>query len=286
MQFSEEKSCGFGLGGRGTSDHDFTEPPGLGTLTPTPALVALLYLCETWSRRRLLCQSNVFWLSDWTASSSAIGVLSSPVGAVWSDRQTPLETRGSSAAGRLDDFSTQSNSPERKRFAHTVWLQSGCLCIYKCPWRLYVLMLGKWLHEEEYKSDIGWHLQIAQTKDTEGRKLAAATVHWWHDLQTTFMVSCFYWNQPSARWWRWRHFALKSLCHQLLNQSGETLTNNLILVCSVNTQVHIKRWLILNRLPEEAGRRADGDAVKVESPDLYVDHTGTWRQLNWHMHNQ
>lgn len=43
-------------------------------------------------------------------------------------REAPLETQGSSAAGRLDGFSSQSSSPERKRFAHTVWLQSWCLC--------------------------------------------------------------------------------------------------------------------------------------------------------------
>lgn len=147
MQRSDEKSGEFGLGGRATF------------YWATLALVALLYLC----RRRLPCQSNVFWLSDWTASSSAIGVLSSPTGAVWSDRQTPLETRGGSAAGRLGDFSSQSNSPERKPFAHTVWLQSGGLCIYKCPWLFYVLILGKWLHEEEYKSNTGWHLEIAQS---------------------------------------------------------------------------------------------------------------------------
>lgn len=80
------------------------------------------------SRHRLRCQSNVFGLSDWTASSAAICLLSSSVGAVWSDRETPLETQGSSTAGRLDGFSSQSSSPERKRFAHTVWLQSWCLC--------------------------------------------------------------------------------------------------------------------------------------------------------------
>lgn len=108
-------------------------------LYPVPALYPLFSLSggatifvwdlERWkSRHKLRCQSNVFRLSDWTASSSAICLLSSSVGAVWSDRETPLETQGSSTAGRLDGFSSQTSSPERKRFAHTVWLQSWCLC--------------------------------------------------------------------------------------------------------------------------------------------------------------
>lgn len=80
---------------------------------------------ERWkSRHRLRCQSNVFGLSDWTASSTAICLLSSSVGAVWSDRETPLETQ--LLGGWM--ASAVSVAAQSGKGLHTVWLQSLCLC--------------------------------------------------------------------------------------------------------------------------------------------------------------
>lgn len=91
-----------------------------------PSLVALLYLCGIPSDGRVDtdCVASQTCSGCQTERLPALRSVSSPrQWELFDLTETPLETQGSSTAGRLDGFSSQSSSPERKRFAHT---QSGC----------------------------------------------------------------------------------------------------------------------------------------------------------------
>lgn len=120
---------------RGTPHNLLCEPTSSLTpsllVTPFPSLVALLYLSGISSNGRgdTGCVASQTCSGCQTERLPALrSVSSARQWELFDLTETPLETQANSTAGRLDGFSSQSSSPERKRFAHTVWLQYWCLC--------------------------------------------------------------------------------------------------------------------------------------------------------------